>query len=70
MNKGEADALVEKWTAYPASGLPKPWLHRLAMKRNLKAICREFAAIEVKKTPKIKVGIVGEIYIVRPARQQ
>jgi predicted nucleotide-binding protein (sugar kinase/HSP70/actin superfamily) len=64
VNKGEADALVEKWTAYLGERFAKNrgyigW----AMKRNLKAICREFAAIEVKKTPKIKVGIVGEIYM-------
>jgi predicted nucleotide-binding protein (sugar kinase/HSP70/actin superfamily) len=33
------------------------------MKRNLNEICKQFAAIEVRKETKIKVGIVGEIYM-------
>ena len=32
-------------------------------KENLFAIARDFAAIEVEKTPKVRVGIVGEIYV-------
>jgi predicted nucleotide-binding protein (sugar kinase/HSP70/actin superfamily) len=64
VNKGEADALVEKWTAYLGGKFAKNrgyigW----AMKRNLKRIASDFAAIEVVKTPKVKVGIVGEIYM-------
>jgi len=64
VHKGEADALVQKWTDYLGSRFAKNrgyigW----AMKRNLRAICTEFSAIERVMTPKIKVGIVGEIYM-------
>ena len=31
--------------------------------RNAKAIVADFAKIEIKKVPKVKVGIVGEIYV-------
>ncbi len=61
---GEADALVAKWTEY----LSDCFAHNRgyigwAMKRNLNRICDEFALIETKKVEKIKVGIVGEIYM-------
>ena len=64
VHKGEADALVKKWTDYLGERFARNrgyigW----AMKRNLKAICNEFAAIERVMTPKVKVGIVGEIYM-------
>ena len=64
IHKGEADALVKKWDRY----LSDKFAHNrgyigYAMKRNLNMICEEFAHIEVEKTPKIKVGIVGEIYM-------
>lgn len=64
VNKGEADALVKTWTNY----LSERFAHNrgyigYAMKRNLNEICRQFAAIETRKETKIKVGIVGEIYM-------
>ncbi len=64
INKGEADALVSKWIAY----LSKKFANNSgyigwAMKRNLNAIAEEFARIPVKKVEKVKVGIVGEIYM-------
>ncbi|MGE4583383.1 MAG: 2-hydroxyglutaryl-CoA dehydratase [Sphaerochaeta sp.] len=64
VTKGEADALVAKWTAY----LSERFAHNRgyigwAMKRNLNAICDEFASIPTQKQQRIKVGIVGEIYM-------
>ncbi|WP_320130828.1 2-hydroxyglutaryl-CoA dehydratase [uncultured Sphaerochaeta sp.] len=64
VHKGEADALVKKWNVF----LSEKFAHNSgyigwAMKRNLNKIASEFAQIEVNKTPKIKVGIVGEIYM-------
>ena len=61
---GTADALVDKWTEYLSSRFKKNrgyigW----AMKRNLEKIASEFAAIDIRKEKKIKVGIVGEIYM-------
>lgn len=63
-NKGDADALIEKWIAY----LSKKFANNSgyigwAMRRNLNAIAREFAEIPIKRVEKIKVGIVGEIYM-------
>lgn len=64
VNKGETNALVAKWNAY----LADRFVHNRgyigwAMKRNIKAICKEFAAIQIKAEKKVKVGIVGEIYM-------
>lgn len=61
---GEADQLVAKWIAYLSEKFANNsgyigW----AMKRNLEAIAKEFAQIKVTKEEKIKVGIVGEIYM-------
>ncbi|MDD4573146.1 MAG: 2-hydroxyacyl-CoA dehydratase [Sphaerochaeta sp.] len=63
-NKGDADSLVAKWIAFLSEKFANNrgyigW----AMKKNLNAIAREFAQIPVVKTDKIKVGIVGEIYM-------
>ncbi len=62
--QGEADQLVDKWIAYLSEKFANNcgyigW----AMKRNLNAIAKEFAQIKITKTEKIKVGIVGEIYM-------
>lgn len=64
VHKGEADALVAFWNRY----LSERFAHNKgyigwAMKRNLNEICKQFAAIPVRKEEKIKVGIVGEIYM-------
>ncbi len=64
IEKGAADNLVEKWTVY----LSHCFAHNRgyigwAMKRNLNRICDDFAAIETRKEERIKVGIVGEIYM-------
>lgn len=64
VQKGEADALVAFWNRY----LSERFAHNKgyigwAMKRNLNQICKQFAAIPVRKEEKIKVGIVGEIYM-------
>ncbi len=64
VHKGEADALVATWTRH----LSERFAHNRgyigwAMKRNVNEICKQFAAIEITKETKIKVGIVGEIYM-------
>ncbi len=62
--KGEADALVAKWqkdiNAQFAAGRG---VSKRDMQRNFDAIAGEFAAIPFTKTPKVKVGVVGEIYV-------
>ena len=62
--QGEADQLVSKWITYLSEKFANNsgyigW----AMKRNLNTIAKEFAQIKTTKVEKIKVGIVGEIYM-------
>ena len=64
IHKGESNALVKKWNDY----LNNQFNHGKALSRkqqkdNLFRIVKEFAAIPIKKVPKVKVGIVGEIYV-------
>jgi predicted nucleotide-binding protein (sugar kinase/HSP70/actin superfamily) len=61
---GETDRLVEKWT----DDLVDQFKHKggtsvADYRRNLDAIAADFAAIQVDRVPKIRVGVVGEIYI-------
>jgi len=64
INKGDADALIEKWV----KELSKQFRHRKGytpkgMEKNMKAIVEEFAKIPRKDMKKVKVGVVGEIYV-------
>jgi predicted nucleotide-binding protein (sugar kinase/HSP70/actin superfamily) len=61
-NKGDAKALVEKWTKKLLRQMETPLFVRL--NRNYKAILNDFSQIEVDRgVQKVKVGIVGEIYL-------
>lgn len=63
-NKGESTALVEKWVEKLSDdfangkGLTNP-----AIRKNMKQIIAEFAAIPRIKRKAIKVGVVGEIFV-------
>lgn len=64
VNKGEAEKLSEKWIA----SLSDQMLHRdgykmKVVKRNLAQITKEFAAIKKDGKKRLKVGVVGEIYV-------
>ncbi len=64
VNPGETDAMVDKWATKLGQGFAKgsgymPW----AIKKNLRAIVDDFASIEIKKTPKVKVAVIGELYL-------
>ena len=64
LNPGQSEKLVNRWT----KSLSGQFNHNDGMslkeeESNLKAIVRDFAQIPVKKVPKIRVGIVGEIYV-------
>lgn len=64
VNKGESAALVEKWTQFICDQFEnnkgfrskeiRKWLHD---------IVADFRKIPVKKEKKVKVGVVGEIYV-------
>ncbi len=61
---GAAAALTEKWLDNLNGQLAKGrGLSAHAVRRNLKRMTADFAAIPVDHKPRIKVGIVGEIYV-------
>ena len=64
INKGDSAALVSKWinelSEIMANG------HGFAKKEiaeNLDRITRDFSEIRIRRVPKVKVGVVGEIYV-------
>lgn len=64
VNKGDTNNLISKWTAFLSERYSenKGYFGR-HMKKNLYRMSDEFAAIPVKREPKVKVGVVGEIYM-------
>lgn len=64
MVKGETDKLIEQWVSDISGQFTMG--HGISSKEieaNLKQIAKDFASIPVKRTEKVKVGIVGEIYV-------
>lgn len=63
-NKGEADALWQKWIDIISDDL-KRFRHLTFghMFRNFDKICKDFKAIEVTGEKKQKIGMVGELYV-------
>ena len=64
VNRGETDAMIDKWATRIGEGFAhgKGWTVG-AMKKNLKAIADDFAAIKIEKTPKVKVAVIGELFL-------
>lgn len=64
INKGDSEACVEMWVESLGNALlSDKGVSKHERTRTLKAIVDSFAKIPVKKENKIKVGIVGEIYV-------
>ena len=64
VNKGESMALVEDWSAKISKMLIDGRGYTLEeLGENLQKITKSFSKIELNKVPKVKVGIVGEIYV-------
>ncbi len=64
VNKGETMQMVEKYVEYLSDSLSAN--KRFSFKKiyeNIDKIVADFATIKINKTPKVKVGIVGEIYV-------
>ena len=62
--KGEADALAQRWLAKIEQGFQSGKAQALSTMRSLtSAIAKDFAALPTNSERKVKVGIVGEIYI-------
>ena len=64
VNKGETDAMIDKWTSalgemfYRGKGFSNK-----AIKKNLREIANDFASIKIEKTPKVKVAVIGELFL-------
>ncbi len=63
-NKGETDALVEKWIKDLTDQLKRnKGLVGRSLRKNLRKMANDFSKIEKLNVKKTKVGIVGEIYV-------
>ena len=64
LHPGDAAALQEKWLDVICGWvLEGKGFSQREMKRAMPQIAAEFAAIPVHRVPKVKVGVVGEIYV-------
>ena len=64
LEKGAADALQEKWLTRLCEEIRQgKGYHGREIRRQMDEMARDFAAIPVKRVPKVKVGVVGEIYV-------
>lgn len=64
ITKGDTDALTEKWTVRLTEEMNgRGFLSYKKVKENYRLILEDFAAIPRKVEEKVKVGIVGEIYV-------
>ena len=64
LQTGAADALVDEWNGRLSLQFKRGRGWSLsAMRKNLNAIVDSFTQIKVEYVPKVKVGIVGEIYM-------
>lgn len=64
IHKGDAAALQERWLdRICAQVRAGRGCTQREMKETMPVIAEEFAAIPVRRVPKVKVGVVGEIYV-------
>ncbi len=64
VNKGESMRLVDKWIKRLTDDFAKGDSYRIKeINKYLDKICESFSKIELNKVPKVKVGVVGEIYV-------
>ncbi len=64
VNKGQSKKLIDDWTDSLTEQFNQgKGLSIAALTENLKQIVHDFAKVPLNKVPKIKVGVVGEIYV-------
>lgn len=62
--KGETDRVLNEWIEKLGNTFKKGRGYSIkAIRKNLKAIAEDFASIEIKKVPKVKVAVIGELYL-------
>ncbi len=61
---GDSQALVDRWSGVLTKQLNAGQGYTLKdLEKNLNAIAADFAGVKVNRVPKVKVGVVGEIYV-------
>ena len=64
LNHGQTDRLVDDWQGKLIDGFQQGrGMSRRQMRDNFDAIIADFAAVPVSREEKVKVGVVGEIYV-------
>jgi len=64
LNKGDTDALIERWNSELINQFNRgKGLSRKEIRANMNRIAADFDAIERSREKKTRVGIVGEIYV-------
>ncbi len=64
VNAGETDEMIRTWSDRLVQGFQDgKGMSRGQMRKNFDLICADFAAIPVAGEPKVRVGVVGEIYV-------
>lgn len=64
IHKGESMALVDSWIENLSNQFKSGKGFTMEQqKENLDAISKSFSQLKIKKVPKLKVGVVGEIYV-------
>ena len=63
VNEGESEALAQKWTNRLVAEMTKERVSYKKVKQNYKLIIEDFNKILRKDEKKVKVGIVGEIFV-------
>lgn len=63
-HKGESRALIDRWTGELTEQFNQgKGLSLKSLSENLNRIVKDFAKVPIHRVPKIKVGVVGEIYV-------
>ncbi len=63
INKGDADAQIDAWVSYLIDDYHANGATHKRLQYNMPKIIHAFAQIPTERTEKLKVGVVGEIYV-------
>ena len=63
LNAGEAEALREDWSARLVKEMTEKRISYKKVLQNYKSIVSDFASIPMERCDKVKVGVVGEIFV-------